>query len=130
MVPVRAEQGQSGADPWLVRPYAKPEDLISGVSTDITGTTSTQVIAAQGQNLRIYVTHLLVQNSHASVGTWVNVKDGTGSTLYTVYAASGGAGASCPLPAPLKTSAGSALNAICETTGSNVRVSASGFRGP
>jgi cytoskeletal protein CcmA (bactofilin family) len=112
----------------IVLPFANPENLLSGSTGDIVDTTSTQVIAAQAASVRIYLTGLLVQNSHASVSTWVNIKDGS-TTIHTVYAASGGGGARLEFPTPLKGTAATALNAVCETTGANVRVSASGYKG-
>lgn len=102
--------------------------LVSGKSTDITNTSDTAVIAAQGAGVKMYITHIVVSNSHATVGTWVNIKDGS-TILYTVYAAPAGGGASITLPVPLPVSANTALNAANETTGSNTRVSASGYKG-
>jgi hypothetical protein len=112
----------------IVLPFANPENLLSGATGDIVDTSSTQVIAAQAASVRIYVTSLLVQNSHATVGTWVNIKDGS-TTIHTVYAASGGGGARLNFSSALKGTAATALNAVCETTGANVRVSASGYKG-
>jgi len=114
----------------IVLPYANPENFVSGATGDITGVTSTQVIAAGAAGVRNYITHILVQNSHATVGTWVNIQDGSGgTTLYTIYAPAVGGGASVTLPVPIKTTAATGLFAACVTTGANVRVSASGYRG-
>lgn len=110
-------------------PYAVPERFVAGKTADITGTTDTAVIAAQGVGLRIYVTQITITNSHATVGTWVNIKDGT-SALYTVFAAAAGGGATITLPVPLRLTANTALNAANETTGSNTRISASGYVAP
>ena len=110
-----------------VAPYAQPADFIAGATSDITGTSNTSVIAAQGASVRIYVTQLLVTNSHATVGTFVDIKDGT-TTIYTGYAAAVGGGFSLTLPVPLRLTANTALNAACATAGANVRVSASGYK--
>lgn len=112
----------------IVLPYCNPENLISGKTSDITGTSDTSLIAAQGSGVRIYVTSIMVTNSHATVGTWVNVKDGS-TTIYTGYAAPVGGGFVVPLPTPLKLTANTALNVACETTGANVRASAIGYKG-
>lgn len=112
----------------IVLPYANPENFVAGFTSDITGTTDTSVIAAQGVGVRIYVTQLVVQNSHATVSTWVNIKDNT-TTIYTVYAPAVGGGVSVTLPVPLRLTANVALQAACVTTGANVRVSASGYKG-
>jgi hypothetical protein len=109
-------------------PYSVPELTLSGKTADITGTGNTAVIAAQGAGKRIYVTHLAVRNSHASVGTWVNLKDGS-TTIWTDYAGPNGGGFAYPLPAPLRGTANTALNVACETTGANVRCSAGGYQG-
>lgn len=115
----------------ITHPYSLPENLIKGASGDITTVTAQSLIAAGGAGIKNYITHLLVQNSHATVGTWVNIQDGVGgSTIYTVYAAAAGGGASVTLPCPIATTANTALGFACATTGANVRVSASGYKGP
>ncbi|MEB3286183.1 MAG: hypothetical protein VKJ04_01635 [Vampirovibrionales bacterium] len=114
----------------IVLPYALPENLVAGTTSDITNTTSTSVIAAAGAGIRNYITSLTITNSHASVGTWVNITDGSGGTvLLTVYAAPTGGGVAKDFPTPLKTTANTALHAVCATSGATVRVSASGYTG-
>ena len=120
--------GGSGIGSPVIVSYSDHGSYVSGFTSDITGTSDTAVIAAQGAGVRIYVTHILVTNSHASTGTFVNIKNGS-TTIYTGYAAAGGGGFSATLPVPLRLSANTALNAACATTASNVRVSASGFKG-
>ena len=112
----------------ITMPYANPENFISGVTAAIVDTTRTQVIAAQSAGIRTYVTHLIVTNSHASVGTLVTIENGT-TALYRGYAAPMGGGFSIVFPTPIKTSAATALNVSCETTCANVYVSASGYKG-
>lgn len=111
----------------IVMPYAPHENLVRGSTSDITDTTRTSVIAAGAANVKTYITHILVMNSHASQGTWVNIEDGT-TTKYTIFAASGGGGASCTLPVPIAGTAATAWNVSCGTTGANVRVSMSGYQ--
>jgi hypothetical protein len=69
--------------------YAKSADLVSGaITTPMTATTSTQLIAAPGAGLRNYVTQITVSNAHATVGTDVAIQDGvSGTTIYTIPAA-------------------------------------------
>lgn len=112
----------------IVMPYANPENFLSGVTSAITGTSDTSVIGAQGAGVRIYVTQILVTNSHATVGTVVNIKDNT-TTIYTGYAAALGGGFSITFPVPLRLAANVALQAANATTGSNTYVSASGYKG-
>lgn len=110
-------------------PYAVPERYTSGVTAAITGTANTSVIAAPGAGLKLYVTHVLVTNSHATVGTVVEIKNGT-TVLYRGNAAAAGGGFSVTLPVPLVLTANTALNAANVTTGSNTYVSASGYIAP
>ncbi len=112
----------------IVLPYANPENFLKGNTAAITDTTRTAVIAAQGAGVRIYVTHIIVTNSHASVGTYVKIEDDT-TEIYGGYAASAGGGFSITLPTPLRLTANKALNVSCGTTGANVYVSASGYNG-
>lgn len=105
-----------------------PEALVRGVSAAMTGTADTQVIAAQGAGIRIYLTHFVVFNSAGAVATQVNIKDGT-TTIYSVYVSAAGGQISITLPVPLRLTANTALNAACVTTASNTIVSASGFIG-
>lgn len=102
--------------------------LISGKTASITTTANTSVIAAQGNTKKLYITQILVTNGHATVGTYVNIKDGF-STIYTGYASALGGGFALNFPAesPLVLSLNSILNVACETTGSDIRASASGF---
>lgn len=112
----------------ITLPYANPENFVAGKTADITGTSDTAVIAAQGAGVRIYVTHIIVTNSHATVGTFVLVKDGS-TEIYNGYAAAAGGGFALTLPVPLRLTANTALNVACATTGANVRASASGYKG-
>lgn len=105
-----------------------PEALVRGVSAAMTGTADTQVIAAQGAGIRIYLTHFVVFNNAGSVATQVNIKDGA-TTIYSVYVSAAGGQISITLPVPLRLTANTALNAACVTTASNTIVSASGFIG-
>lgn len=112
----------------IALPYANPENFVAGKTAAITDTTRTAVIAAPGAGVRHYVTHLLITNSHATVGTYVKVEDGT-TEIYGGYAAPAGGGFSVTLPVPLRLSANTALNVTCATTGANVYASASGYKG-
>lgn len=112
----------------ITLPYANPENFLAGKTAAITDTTRTAVIAAQGAGVRIYATHVIVTNSHATVGTVVKIEDGT-SEIYNGYAAALGGGFSVTLPVPLRLTANTALNVSCVTTGASVYASASGYKG-
>ena len=81
-----------------------------------------------GAGIRNYVTSLLVTNSHASVGTLVEIKDGT-TVIWRGYAPPGG-GYAVHFPVPLRGTANTAINTANITTASNTYVSAAGFKGP
>jgi hypothetical protein len=115
----------------VIAPNAIPENATSGATSDITNTTSTSVIAAQGAGIKTYITSILVMNSHATVGTWVNITDGSGGTvLATGYAAPAGGGWTLYPTPGIATTANTAVHAVCVTTGANVRVTVAGFKGP
>lgn len=113
-------------------PYALPENLISGtITTAMTATTSTQLIAAPGAGLFNYITQITISNAHATVGTDLHLQDGSGGTaFYAIPAAAVYGGAAITFPAPLKQpTANTALFIVNVTTGASTKASASGFKG-
>ena len=61
----------------VIAPYALPEQYVSGaITTSMTGTTSTSLVAAPAGSLRNYITTIIVSNAHATVGTDVVIQDG------------------------------------------------------
>lgn len=116
----------------IVLPYANPENFVSGaITTAMTGTTSTSLIAAPGAGLRNYITQITVSNAHATVGTDLIVQDGNGgTTLYTIPAAAVYGGASITFPVPLRQpTTNTALYIANVTTGASTKASASGYKG-
>ena len=116
----------------IILPYANPENFVSGtITTAMTGTTSTSLIAAPGAGLRNYITQITVSNSHATVGTDLIIQDGSGgTTLYVIPAAAAYGGAAITFPTPLRQpTANTALFIANVTTGSNTKASASGYKG-
>lgn len=110
---------------------APSASLVSGaITTAMTGTTSTSLVAAPGASLRNYITTIVVSNSHATVGTDVVIQDGSGgATLMTIPAAALYGGGVISLPAPLRQpTANTALFCANVTTGSSTKVSAVGFK--
>ena len=112
-----------------VFPLTLTDNIVQGVTAAITDTSATEVIAAQSAGIRNYITSLTVTNSHATVSTVVELRDGT-TAIHRAYAVAAGGGYTIWFPTPLRGTAATAINAVCITTGSNVYVSASGFRGP
>lgn len=112
----------------IFMPYQNPSYYVNGTTAAITDTTSTSVIPSAGGSLRNYITECTISNSHATVGTFVKILDGS-TIMYEVYAGPLGGGAAPPFPTPLRGSAATAVNAQPVTTGANVIVSCSGFKG-
>jgi hypothetical protein len=101
---------------------------VSGVTAAITTTTATQVLPAPGSGVRNYITNIVVSNSHATVGTDVEIRDGS-TAIYVIPAAAVFGGAALSFPVPLRQpTANAVINAACVTTGASVRVSASGYK--
>lgn len=123
---------QNLAGSLCVQPYGLPDKYTSGLTAAMTGTTSTAVtgVGATASNYN-YITQLTVGNSHATVGTFVELQDGSGgTTFYTVPAAALYGGVSITFNPPLKQpTANTALYAKCTTTGSNTIVSVNGYKG-
>lgn len=113
----------------IVLPYANPENFVLGVTAAIIDTTNTSVIASAGGSLRNYITSILVTNSHATVSTLVEIRDGATTVIWRGYALAAGGGFSITFPVPLRGTAATAVTASCITTGSNVYVSCTGFKG-
>lgn len=115
----------------ITHPWSNPENFVSGAITSaMTGTTSTSLIAAPASGLRNYITQITVSNSHATVGTDVIIQDGSGgTTLYTIPAAAVYGGAVLHFPVPLRQpTTATAIFCANVTTGSSIKVSASGFK--
>jgi hypothetical protein len=115
----------------IVAPYEDPSNSVSGAITSaMTGTTSTSLVAAPGAGLRNYITTIIVSNSHATVGTDVIIQDGSGgTTLLTIPAAAVYGGGVITLPMPLRQpTANTALFCANVTTGASTKVSAVGFK--
>lgn len=115
----------------IVLPYSNPENFVFGVTSAMTATTSTSVIAAPAGSLRNYITQCTFSNSHATVGTMMNLQDGSGgTTIYSFPAAPAYGGAVVQFPAPLRQpTAATALFVVNATTGSNTFAACSGYKG-
>lgn len=112
----------------IILPYANPENFENGTTAAITDTTSTSIIASAGGSLRHYVTDCMVTNSHATVGTYVQILDGS-TVLDSGFAAPVGGGFSRTYPVPRRGTAATALNCQATTTGANFKCSCGGYKG-
>jgi hypothetical protein len=102
--------------------------ILNGKGT-FSNTTAADIIAAQGAGKRIVVTSIVVTNAHATVGTKVEIRDGTTVKLqpYAV-AAGGGFALAATLQSPLFIAAdNAAVTARCVTTGADVDVFVAGY---
>lgn len=116
----------------ITLPYANPENFVSGaITTAMTGTTTTSLLAAPAAGLRNYITQITVSNAHATVGTDVIIQDGSGgTTLYTIPAAADYGGATLTFPVALRQpTTATAIFCANVTTGASTKVSASGYKG-
>lgn len=102
--------------------------LLKGTTASITTLDSTQVIAAQGAGVKIYVTDIMVTCGHATVGTYVKILDGA-TIIWEGYAAAAGGGFAISLKTPLVGTANTDINAQCVTDASDVIVSIAGYQG-
>lgn len=112
----------------VVAPYCLPENLLKGKTGDITDTTATTVLAAPGSGVRIYVTQVSLYNSHATVGTWVDLLDNA-TAIHSVYLPAAGGKAELSFPVPLQLTANQPLRVQAATTGASFRANASGYKG-
>lgn len=116
----------------VVLPYSIPESFVSGaITTAMTATTTTSLVAAPAAGLRNYLTTIIVSNAHATVGTDVIIQDGSGgTTLMTIPAAAVYGGAVITLPTPLRQpTTATAIFCANVTTGASTKVSAVGYTG-
>lgn len=102
-------------------PYASYTD---GQTAALTNTTAADVIAAPTGGARLVVTGVSITNAHASVGTGVEIRDGT-DIIMVIPAAANFGGAVIAMGYPL--TADTALTARCTVTGSSVTVSATAY---
>ena len=111
---------------------APPDKWLSGHSGQIADTATTQVIAAQGAGVKIYITDIMVTNGDAAVGTLVTIQDDAGSPvkLWEGYASKLGGGWAMHFETPLAATANQDVDAVCGTTSAEVYVSISGFAAP
>lgn len=121
-----------GTSPWVVaaptEPCAGSRTFVNGTTAAITDTTSTSIIASAGGSIRNCVSAVIVTNSHATVGTFVKILDGS-TIIWEGYAAAAGGGFSSSFAIPLRGTAATAVNCQPVTTGANVICSAAGYTG-
>lgn len=112
-------------------PRFDPANYVKGLTSAMTGTTSTLLLSAPGASLYNYITEIAVSNSHATVGTDIELQDGSGGTTFWVLpAAAVYGGAVIHFDPPLKQpTSNTALYVKNATTGASTRVSVNGYKG-
>lgn len=118
----------------ITRGFAIPEQdwSYAAASGGIVNTTDVAVAAAAGAGLRRYLTGISIQNASATIATEVVIKDGA-TIIWRGYVGTSAllnSAVSIVFPTPLKTTANTALNVACITTGAAVYVNAQGYTAP
>lgn len=119
-----------------VNTFPFPATPVSGLTTEMTGTTSTAVtgVGAGGASIFNWITQVEIVNTDADTGTIVELQDGSGGTPFYKFAAPFGGtgnvgGSTRSFTTPLKQpTANTALYAKNTTTGAAVTVSVTGFQ--
>jgi hypothetical protein len=118
-------------DMGTVQLWTQPSSWVSGTLTSaMTSTTDTSLIAAPGANLNNYLVSIVCGNAHATVSTGVNIKDGSGGTVIGwIPAAAVYGGTALNFNVPLKQpTANTALYVADDTSGASVKCTATGFK--
>jgi hypothetical protein len=112
-----------------VKPFSIPELDWMSSGTAVVDTTDRVLKAALASN-RNYLTSIQIQNTHATVGTEVVIKDGS-TVIWRGYAQANMQDMlEINFSTPLKTSVNVALNFAAITTGANIYVNAQGYQAP
>jgi hypothetical protein len=116
----------------IIWPYGLADISTLGSTAAMTGTTPTVLLAAPGAGLHNVALEMSCVNSHATVGTFVDVTDGSGGTVLKVLAAAAVfGGQEVTFPGGLRQpTTNTALYVVDETTGANVKCSATGVKKP
>lgn len=116
----------------IVLPYSNPENFVTGIiSSSMTSTTSTSLLAAPASGLRNYITACTFSNAHATQGTDIYIQDGNGgNAIWVVPAAAVYGGAHITFPTPLRQpTTATAIYVANVTTGASTRAACNGYKG-
>jgi hypothetical protein len=119
----------------ITKPYSIPEAEFnySAATGGITNTADVLIAAAAGSGLKNYVPSWQITNASATVATEVVIKDGASTVLWRGYLgvnSSVSCSAAINIANPLKSSANSAINFACITTGAQVYFNAQTYVAP
>lgn len=105
-----------------------PDNYVSGnLASDVTDTTSTAVIAAQGASIRTCIRDVIVTNGSTTVNTRVDVLDGS-TVKHSAFAFANGGGWVARFDPPICGTVNTAWNVQAGTTSSALRATISGFK--
>ena len=115
----------------ITRLNSIPENewVYAAASGGITNTTDVALVAAQGAGIKNYLTGLSVANANATASEIV-IKDGASTVIWRMYLAANAPIQSIRFVTPLQSSANTALNVACITTGTQTYISAQGYKAP
>ena len=100
----------------------------AAASGGIVNTADNVLIAAQGAGIKNYLTDLSVANANATASEIV-IKDGS-TVIWRTYLAANAPIQSIRFSTPLQSTANTALNVACITTGTQTYVNAQGYKAP
>lgn len=101
----------------------------AAASGGITDTTDVALVAAQGAGIKNYLTGLSVANANATASEIV-IKDGASTVIWRMYLAANAPIQSIKFVTPLQSSANTALNVACITTGTQTYINVQGYKAP
>jgi len=101
----------------------------AAASGGIVNTSDVALVAAQGAGIKNYLTGLSVANANATASEIV-IKDGASTVIWRMYLAANAPIQSIKFVTPLQSSANTALNVACITTGTQTYINAQGYKAP
>ena len=115
----------------VIRLNSIPENewVYAAASGGITNTSDVALVAAQGAGIKNYLTGLSVANANATASEIV-IKDGASTVIWRMYLAANAPIQSIKFVTPLQSTANTALNVACITTGTQTYISAQGYKAP
>lgn len=115
----------------VIRLNSIPENewVYAAASGGITNTSDVVLQAAAGAGIKNYLTGLSVANASATASEVV-IKDGGSTVIWRMYLAANAPIQSIKFVTPLQSTANTALNVACITTGTQTYVNAQGYKAP
>jgi hypothetical protein len=112
----------------VTSPYANRENMVRG-SASATGTGATTIIAAQGSNVKTYITGVQCGRSDAGTSAITITLNDTATSVLVLPNTGGGGGNNVAFNVPLVTAANTAFTFTASGSTTTVYCSAQGFKG-